>query len=412
MEYRPLAFGALALLMFQVCLAQPLELDLVTFEAPPYQTTEADGNEQEHISGETVDTVTCAAKKAGWPVHTRLAPQKRAIYSLKRNSVDGYFAAAPSADLDAFASRSYPIALEKWYFFTANTSPKTGKHRIGVVDSSNEKVWLEANGYEIYLSVASPAQLPALLERGRIDTALMDQRVMEGLNAKNSPPIANLQSHFLRYAPLHLYVSEAFGTRHPEFLPAFNQALPACMEKTLVLTNEETNHIEVLTKKLIAELTESLNVQQALRASPQQETLAEILSIDSKWQALAPEAMLPLASHILSLPASQSLKDWQSSHQGLVTETMVINNMGAIAAMSQLTSDFWQGDEPKFLEVAGGELSAEPHVRKALFISPIRYDHSTARFQISVSVPVFSADDVAPSGVIILGLDIEKAMGI
>lgn len=412
MEYRPLAFGVLALLMFQMCLAQPLELDLVTFEAPPYQTTEVGGDEQKHISGETVDTVTCAAKQAGWLTHIRLAPQKRAIHSLKRNSVDGYFAADSSADLDTFASRSHPIALEKWYFFTTGTSHKAGKHRIGVVDGSNEEVWLKANDYEVYLSVASPAQLPALLERGRIDTALMDQRMMDGLNAKNSPPIDSLQSHFLRYAPLHLYVSEAYGTEHPEFLPAFNQALHACMEKTLMLTSGETKHIEVLTKKLVAELTEFLDVQKILKAGPQQETLAEILSIDSKWQVLTPEAMLPLASHILSLPASLDLKTWQSSHQGLVTEIMVLNNMGTITAMSQPSSDYWQDDEPKFLEVAGGELSAESHARKAIFISPIRYDHSTARFQISVSIPVFPAGDDVPNGVITLGLDIEKAMSI
>ena len=101
--------------MFQVCLAQPPELNLVTFEAPPYQATEQG---KAGIKGETVDTVTCAAKQAGWSAHITLVPQKRAVYSLKRNNTDGYFAAAPSEELDTIASRSYPVALEKWYFFT------------------------------------------------------------------------------------------------------------------------------------------------------------------------------------------------------------------------------------------------------------------------------------------------------
>lgn len=412
MELRPLALGILAFLMVPVCLAQPPELEFVTFNAPPYQVVEVTGDAHRNISGETVETVTCAAKMAGWQVNISLAPQKRAIYSLKRNSVDGYFAADPSAELDAMASRSHPVALEKWYFFTPAPSLKPGLQRIGVVDGSNEEAWLEANGYNVYMSVTSPTQLLALLERERIDAALMDERVMKWLSGKNGPVTEGLNSHFLRYAPLHLYVAEAFHKTHPEFLPAFNHALPSCTAKTLMPTSREIKHIEALTKRLLAELTKLLDIQQALKAGPQPGTFAEVLNIDSKWRALAPKTTPSLAAHILALPASKALESWQSSYQGLVTEVMVVNSIGSIAAMSQLTSDFWQGDELKFLEVAGPELAADPQDRKPYFISPIRYDQSTARFQITVSAPVFSGGDSTPNGVIVIGLDIEKAMGI
>lgn len=412
MGYRPLALGALALFLSQVCSAQLPELKLVTFEAPPYQEVEAHERGQKNISGETVETVTCAVEHAGWSADISLAPQKRAIHSLKTNSADGYFAATPSAELDAIASGSYPVALEKWYFFTPSSLSKPGKHRIGAVDGSNEEAWLKANGYNVYLNVTLPGQLLALLERKRIDAALMDERVMELLSSKSRPFIEGVHPHFLRYAPLHFYVAKAFQKKHPEFLPAFNRALPACMEKTMALTSRETKHIEALTKRLLTELMELLDIQQALKAGLQPGTLAEILTIDSKWRALAPEARLPLASHILALPASKTLGAWQRSYQGLITEVMVTDSMGAIAAMSQLTSDFWQGDEPKFLEVTESEVTATSHPRKTLFISPIRYDQSTARFQITVSVPVLSGDGETLNGVIILGLDTEKAMGI
>lgn len=412
MEYRPLALGILTSLTLQVCQAQPLALNLVTFEAPPYQVARIEGHDTASISGETVETVTCAVKQAGWSARVSLAPQKRAVYSLKRNNVDGYFAAGPSAELDGIASRSHPVALEKWYFFMLDPQIRPGQAKIGVVDGSNEEAWLEANGYDIYLRVTSPGQLAALLARGRIDIALMDKRGMEGLNTTKKTNIDRLHSLFLRYAPLHLYVGEAFQKTHPEFLPAFNRALPACMERTLALTSVELNHIEALTKPLLAELTRLLDLQRTLKAGPQPTTLAEVLTIDNKWQALAPETTLPLAAHILALPASRTLETWQSSYQGLITEVMVINNKGTIAAMSQLTSDFWQGDEPKFLEVAGNGPSAESLPRKPLFISPIRYDNSTARFQVTVSAPVFPGDGEAPNGVIVLGLDIEKVMGI
>lgn len=413
MGYRPLALAAIALLSFQVCLAKQPSLNLVTFEAPPYQIASVAGRGSASIRGETVTTVTCAAKAAGWATNITMVPQKRAIYSLKRSMADGYFAADPSAELEAIASRSYPVALEKWYFFTLDASPKPRKDRIGVVDGSNEEAWLKANGYNVYLSVTSPKQLLALLERGRINAALMDERVMQGLNtAPRTPAIGSLHAHFLRYAPLHLYLGEAFQVTYPNFLSAFNKALPTCMEKKLLLSERELTQIDELTRRLLAELQGLLDLQQALNAGQQPNTLAEVLSIDSKWQAVTPDSKLPLAAHILNLPASQTLENWQRSYQGLVTEVMLVNSMGAIAAMSQLTSDYWQGDEPKFLEVAGSESTTEPRDRNFLFISPIRYDQSTTRFQITVSAPLFTDEDKTPNGVIVLGLDIEEAMGI
>lgn len=413
MGYWPLALGALASLVFQVCVAQQPALSLVTFEAPPYQIAGVVGRESAGIHGETVNTVTCAAKAAGWRTDITMAPQKRAIYSLKRNYADGYFAAAPSAELDAIARRSFPVALEKWYFFTLASSPKPNKDRIGVVDGSNEEAWLKAHGYDVYLSVTSPKQLLALLARGRINTALMDAQVMEGLNADPKVPgIDSLHSHFLRYAPLHFYLGEKFHMAYPNFLPTFNQALPACMGKTLQPTGRELKHIKNLTRQLLDELRERLNLQHAIDTGPHQETLAEVLSIDSKWQALPSKTKLPLASSILNLPASQALNHWQSSHKGLITEAMLVNNMGAIAAMSQITSDYWQGDEPKFLEVIGSGSALKSRDHKFLFVSPIRYDQSTARFQITVSAPIFFDNEEEPNGVIVLGLDIEKAMGI
>lgn len=418
-------FGACVLAITRVCLAQSPqpELDLVTFEAPPYQVIETQNTNRQSLSGETVNTVNCAANQAGWQTDIRLAPPTRALYSLQRASVDGYFAIDPSAELDAIGHRSHPIALEKWYFFTSDTPSRSDQDRIGVVASSNEEAWLEAQGYEPYLKVTSPSQLPALLERGRIDRALMDKRAMNNLNAKNSARMDGLHSRFLRYAPLHLYVSDRFTTVYPEFLPAFNRALPDCMHKTLALSSLETQHIRSLAEKLFNELTGVLDVQEALNAGPRHESLAEVLSIDSKWEALGPQSRLPLASHILSLPASQALSDWQDSHQGLVTEVMLISDLGATAAMSQLTSGYWQGDELNpHMEEARKVLAGQPEdsvaksseqspSQASLHITPIEYDTSTARFQVTVSTPVFSKDrNGAPIGAIALGLDIEKAM--
>jgi hypothetical protein len=82
---------------------------------------------------------------------------------------------------------------------------------------------------------------------------------------------------------------------------------------------------------------------------------------------------------------------------------MLTNSIGTLVAMSRLTSDFWQGDEPKF----------ERHIRsdtRNLYVSPIRYDASTTRFQVTVSMPVIVEGQWLPAGVLVIGLDVEQAL--
>lgn len=402
----PIVFGAL---LPSVCVAQSVTVNLVTFEAPPYQVPGTERYDRSHVTGETVDTVVCAIGQTGMFTRITMAPQNRAVYSLERGLTDGYFAIDPSTTLDAIATRSDPVALEKWYFYTLEPHFDPETVRIGVVDGSNEEAWLTANGYDVFLKINSPGQLLALLERGRIDAALMDEKVMNGLYS-GKQKTDSIHSYFLRYAPLYLYLSETYTTKHPDFMSRFNAFLPSCMEQTLLLTDSEKEHVKRLSSQLFNELHAMLNLQQALAASPRMKTFTDVLIEDDKWQALAPRKAVPLAKRILELPSSKALFAWQQSHHGLITEVMLINEMGTLAAMSQLTSDFWQGDEPKFQNV----IHTPPAVAEnpsTIYISPIRYDSSTSRFQITVSVPLVPASGEPPNGAISFGLDIERALG-
>ena len=347
MNFR-LAVGLTAILTSAVCQAQAPTLNLYTFDSAPYQMAGTEKGGTDQISGETVDTVVCAANRAGWSTRSRITPQNRAMHSLERNMIDGYFAIDPSTELDNIAERSDPVALEKGYFFTRGDKPFTDDLPIGVVDGSNEEAWLEANGYAIFLSVSSPSQLLALLKRGRIDTALMDERVMNRLRYENDSESTQLNAHFVRYAPLYLYLSEAFVSEYPDFLGTFNRTLNSCMAGQLALSEEETRRITELSGRLFKEMNSVLDINQIIEAGPRQESFTDVMTIDSQWQALVPVTTPDLAERILALPGSRALLAWQESHRGLVTEVMLINDMGTLAAMSQLTSDYWQGDEAKF----------------------------------------------------------------
>ena len=385
--------------------AEPRVLELYTYEAPPYQSQAQVLDQRVSVAGETVDTVTCAARQAGWSVRIRLTPQNRALHELRRNMIDGYFAIDASTDLDTAARRSDPVALEKWYFFSTETQPNPEQGRIGVVDGSNELAWLESEGLNDVLTVTTPEQLLALLNRRRIDAALMDRRLMEELDGPTGEYLETMHMQFVRYAPLYLYMSQDFVARHPGFLTAFNRALPDCQNGAITLSSAEYDHALHIAGNLVEDLADRVNLQQAIADGPAIEKLGEIRNIDRQWRARALDDPTSLAREILALPASEALRAWKTERTDVVTEVLVINRSGTIAAMSRLSSDFWQGDEPKFTRLTEGARGAGK-----LYISPIRYDASTARFQIMVSAPVAPVTGGKPFGVVVLGLDAEKAL--
>ncbi|WP_417567557.1 hypothetical protein [Marinobacter sp.] len=407
-----LTLGLTTILASSICRAQAPTLNLYTFDSPPYQVASeiTEPGRSGTVFGETTETVVCAANRAGWSTRIRVAPQNRAMHSLKRSLVNGYFAIDPSIELDNIARRSDPVALEKWYFFTTEEGKFNGNARIGVVDGSNEQAWLKDNGYTIFMSVASPSQLLALLRRGRIGTALMDERVMTDLQAENHAAGAlGIKAHFVRYAPLHLYLTESFVALHPKFLPEFNRMLPACMTGQLALSETEESRIRALADRLIKELHGTLNIHQAVEAGPRQQSFTDVMTQDSVWQVLAPDMPTALASYVLQLPGSRALHGWKVAHNGLVSEAMVINDMGTLAAMSELTSDYWQGDEPKYQEVVKNTRRGLVGL-EALYISPIRFDASTSQFQVTISAPVEPIEEGVPRGIIVLGLNAEEAL--
>ncbi len=395
----------LPILTPSITVAEPRVLELYTYEAPPYQFQTQLLDQQVSVVGETVETVNCAAREADWSPEIHLAPQSRALYELRRNMIDGYFALDASTELDAAALRSDPVALEEWYFFSTEVQTDPSSARIGVVNGSNEQAWMDATGYEDLLTVATPEQLLALLQRKRIDVALMDRRLMEVLAGPMGEHLETIHMQFVRYAPLYLYLNREFDARHPQFLVAFNRALPGCMEEHITLSSTERHKAERLSVPLLEDLAQQVDLRQALADGSTSLSSEDIREIDRDWRANAPDEPVPLARHILQLPASQALRQWKAEYPRLVTEAMVVNQSGTIAAMSRLSSDFWQGDEPKFKQVMN-----DPDSVNGLYISAIRYDASTARFQIMVSSAITSAQGGKPLGVVVLGLDVEEAL--
>lgn len=380
-------------------------LTLYTFNSPPYQIEGMAGNDSRPVYGATVDTIRCIARRQGWVPTIRSVPQNRALHGLRNLAVDGYFAVDASEHLDSFAVASAPIALEKWYFYSRTTIDDFSSARIAVITGSNEALWLEQSPYEAAMSVATAPQLLALLARDRIDAILMDQRVMATLinGAVIEGTAEPLEAQFIRFVPLHLYLNHSYTHRHPEFLPHFNAEIEACVNGGFTLTETESMTAEALARELVRELDERMDLQSLLSQPVRNTRLGEILHLDSQWQAHAPAMTSPLAREILALPQSRELARWQKAQYGLVTEVFLMDRLGANVAQSQLTSDYWQGDEHKFQRVV-------PEPAGTLFLSPVRFDGSAQRFQIQVSTPVRASSDGRFLGAVAIGLDIELVL--
>jgi len=75
---------------------------------------------------------------------------------------------------------------------------------------------------------------------------------------------------------------------------------------------------------------------------------AGIDKLDQQWRTEREQRLKPLIAEVLSRPASGYLTQVKADSRGLILEIFVTDNKGLNVAQSDITSDYWQGDEEKF----------------------------------------------------------------
>ena len=82
-----------------------------------------------------------------------------------------------------------------------------------------------------------------------------------------------------------------------------------------------------------------------------------------------------------------------------IAEAFVTDRLGANIAMTNKTSDYWQGDEAKFTKAfAGG--------KDGYHLEPVTFDESIQAYAVQIAVPVWDQGSVA--GVMVLTINLEK----
>ena len=126
----------------------------------------------------------------------------------------------------------------------------------------------------------------------------------------------------------------------------------------------------------------------------------EIDALDRQWRRETSATSHPLIDQVLGNPLSQHLMALRNGQHGVVTEVFVMDSRGLNVGQSNVTSDYWQGDEAKWKEtflVGPG----------AMLIDEIELDESTQTFQSQVSMPIVDPATGEVIGAITVGIDVE-----
>jgi len=139
-----------------------------------------------------------------------------------------------------------------------------------------------------------------------------------------------------------------------------------------------------------AELIAAVNKQNSERLS-----MSTITSRDQKWQATS--GMDNFMRGLMSNAAAKRLSQIEKEHR-VIVESFLMDNKGANVAMTNKTSDYWQGDEAKFQKsFAGG--------KGAVHVGKTKFDKSAQAYVVQVSVPVMSGGQAI--GAITYGVNVD-----
>lgn len=131
-------------------------------------------------------------------------------------------------------------------------------------------------------------------------------------------------------------------------------------------------------------------------ANTRGQSLDDIKAMDKKWQATAGVADFMKA--LMESDIGQYLRKVQEGAE-YYAEIFVMDNQGANVAMTDKTSDYWQGDEGKFK-------NSFKDGAGAVFVDEVEFDDSAQAYLVQVSVPVM--DGGKAIGAITFGIDVDK----
>ncbi|AJQ94932.1 hypothetical Protein YC6258_02894 [Gynuella sunshinyii YC6258] len=125
-------------------------------------------------------------------------------------------------------------------------------------------------------------------------------------------------------------------------------------------------------------------------------TLASIKKRDEEWRATS--GVDDDMRMLMNNDAAKRLLELEQREPFFI-ELFLMDNQGANVAMTNKTSDYWQGDEAKFIQsYTGGDGSVH--------VGDVEYDDSVQAYLVQVSVPVMESGGAI--GALTIGINLDE----
>ncbi len=142
--------------------------------------------------------------------------------------------------------------------------------------------------------------------------------------------------------------------------------------------------------------TDPLIVKAVKAENAKGKTLDQIKKKDAEWKGTP--GIADYMKTIMESKCGQYLRKIMDG-SNLYSEIFVMDNQGANVAMTDKTSDYWQGDEAKFKKSFNGG-------QGNVFVDNVEFDDSSQTYLSQVSVPVTDGGTVI--GAITFGIDVDQ----
>lgn len=130
-------------------------------------------------------------------------------------------------------------------------------------------------------------------------------------------------------------------------------------------------------------------------------TRAQIDQLDAGWRAQLRDPEAPMIDGVIGNAASIRLRDRKARAAGLVTQVVVMDAKGLNVAQSDLTPDYWQGDEEAF----AGSYGAGPG---GVHVSAVAVDRGSRSRWREISMTVVDPATGSAIGAVTFGVDMDR----
>ena len=130
---------------------------------------------------------------------------------------------------------------------------------------------------------------------------------------------------------------------------------------------------------------------------------SDIDQLDLAWRSEVGLSSSQIITDVLENDAASFLREQMEMSGGIISEIFAMDARGLNVAASDVTSDYWQGDEAKFQQSFGNGPGS-------VHFGDVELDESSQTYQGQVSIVIIDPTSNVPIGAVTIGLNAEALL--